>query len=300
MKCLESTIPFALLAILALPVSCTSNPGTISGMTDAGTDADTDTDTDADTDTGTGADAEASMDAYFLLDAMRIGESSSGCDLDDDGKMDNQLGALITWLLNNELIDEHPNEALTEGIAEGDILGVVGLLDAESMVSSPEVTAAVYEAKVEMTDAGPPDDLFGGYGRVALVLPAHSKIEEATIVEGAVETPPASIDISIPLDDSTTMLTLHDGILKGDIDPIPDTEMLGGRLVGGMICGSVDRGVLGDVLADALELGPIMQGTLTAFLATIADIECSAGGCQRLSVGMPFSAVSVGVKDDDR
>jgi hypothetical protein len=286
------------------------------GDTDADTDADTDSDADTDTDTDTDADSDTDSDAdgetdtgllteaLFLVDSMRLGELWEGCDLDGDQTIDNQIGGLAGWLMNNGFLDEHPNDSLADGIAAGEILVVVRLTDVQDFAADPDLILAVHEADLPggeddagpgdggTEDAGVPADLFSGHGAVAVVEPPHTEIPGTTIVASWVATPTSDITVTNPLDEVPTTLTLHEGRLLGRFAPAPDAAMLDGSVADGVICGSVNRYLLADILGAELEMDPVSKTLLSTFLAGIADIDCGPFNCNRISVGLPFTAVS--------
>ncbi len=272
--------------------------------TDTDTDTDSDTDTDTDTDSDTDTDTGSFADAYFLLDYMQIGDSTEGCDLDGDSQVDNQLGGLATWLYNQGYIDEDPNVAMSDGLASGDILVAMGLFDVESFTDDADVTLSVFEAALDapdaggddggVDDAGVPPELFSGHGTVWVVEPPHTNIDGTSIVDSFLLTPTADFSVTIPLGDSPTTMTLQDGRMLGEITQAPDTQMLNGKIESGLICGSVDRVLLQDILSIELELDPVQQAALNTTLLAIADIDCGPFGvCQEVSVGLIFTAISV-------
>ena len=94
--------------------------------------------------------------------------------------------------------------------------------------------------------------------------------------------------------DSPTTMTLQDGRMLGEITQIPNDQMLDGEIEDGLICGSVDRILLHNVLSTELGLDSIQQAALNTTLLTIADIDCGPFGvCQEVSVGLMFTAISV-------
>jgi hypothetical protein len=292
-------ITVVLLAVMALAFSgcVTSTQGTVgSSDSDADSDADGDSDTDADSDADTDSDTDTDGDplppAWFLMDELRIGDENEGCDLDGDDEVDNQFSVLATHMTDEGYLDQHPNDSLVANIAAGEFLQLLNLTEAHSLVDDGSITASLYEGKLEDPDAGVPDDLFSGHGSVLVEDEAHTVAEDSAIDSSQIETPSGELTVTISVDDVPVEMSLYQARMTAEIDPLPDEEMLEGGLTDGTICGAVDWAELAELLALKLELEPIEQAALTAYLQSNADIECEDTDCEQISVGIFFSAVS--------
>jgi len=291
---------------------------------DVDTDADADSDADADADADSGADAAAdsgvdaavdagfdgNMDAYFVVNAAIIGSATQGCDLNGDGKVENKIGELATWLKDGGFITVDLNQSLADAIQNEKILLVMGLLGVTSFDNDTAVTLNVYEGqKPSLADAGALDaggldsgspdaggldsgspdagpGVFSGQGRLILKEPPRSTLFPTRIQSRHVRSPQSTVSIQISISGSLQNLTLSKAGVYGDLAPIPDQDLLNGKLVKGMICGAVPNAQLTAIIDSAL--GMTVPG-LQLFLSTNADID----GKTKWSVGMPFTAVSI-------
>jgi hypothetical protein len=288
------TTAILLAAAFLAATGCVTSTQDSVGSADGDTDVDSDTDSDSDSDTDSDSDSEGDPlpPAWFLMDELRIGDSDEGCDLDGDDEVDNRFSALATHMTDEGYLDEHPNVGLAANIAAGEFLQLLNLTDAHSMVDDDSITASLYEGKLEDPDAGVPESLFSGHGSVLVEDPAHTVVVDTSITSGHLETPTGEITVTVSINDIPADMILYQALMSADIDPVPNDEMLEGGLTDGTICGAVDWAELAEMLALKLELEPTEQAAISAYLQSQADIECEDSECERISVGIFFSAVS--------
>ncbi len=246
-----------------------------------------------DTDTDTETDGDPLPPAWFLMDAARIGDTDEGCDLDGDDEVDNQFSVMATFMADEGYLDEHLNDSIATDIDTGEFLIVISLTDLNDMIDDASISTSLYDGKLEDQDAGVPDDLYSGHGTVLIEDAANAMIEDSTIASSHLSMLVGEITIALSINSNPIDITIYNALLSADIDPLPDEEMLEGGMTAGTICGSVDWSDLADGLALILELEQTEQMTLSAYLKSIADIDCEDTDCKQISIGLLFSAVSV-------
>lgn len=256
--------------------------------------AETDTAEDEDTDEEQGEP----QTAYFLVDSAGLGGNGVGCDLNNDGRVDNNLGRMVNDFMSLGILKGDPSEEIQESIKAGAVLIVFKLADVNSFQNDKQVLLEEYKAAIEGFTPKidpPPADLFSGYGTVSLDETASSQFEKSTIEDWRVQTPDSPMIVPISIAGEVVNVELATGSVQANVESAPGDEMLGGNLSSGLICGGIEKQYLMDLLIEKANIkDSVSQGIAKAAVNSRVDLKCGDDSC--ISVGVVFSAVSVAIE----
>ena len=254
----------------------------------------TESETEEDTDT----ERPKPTTAYFLVDSAGLGGTGVGCDLNNDGQVDNNLARMVNDFLTLGILKGDPSDEIKDSIRSGVVLIVFKISEVQSFENDSQIVLEEYDATIEGFDLQkdpPPANLFSGYGTVSLDETASSQFDNSRIEDWWVQTPDSPMIVPLSIAGEVVNVELATGRVQANIEVAPGDEMLGGNLGSGLICGGIEKKYLIDLLIEKAKIkDSVSQGIARAAVSTRVDFKCGDDDC--VSVGVVFTAVSIGIE----